>query len=183
MVESEGRVDVGLGLEVIAIGAMPLVQLVQQGLVAALGELALLVYECHEVKRAQRDEVQRLLVVHELDVVPIDGLQVVLLLLQLEDVLHEELLQVLVGKVDAELLERVGIEVLEAEYVENADGAVAPLAVGVGRVDQVLPEDGSVDLAHDVDEEAAVDAPKDDIIQECSTLEIAFLQIILAYYC
>ena len=37
--------------------------------------------------------------------VPVDGLQVILLLLQLEDVLHEELLQVLVGEVDAELLE------------------------------------------------------------------------------
>ena len=35
--------------------------------------------------------------------VPVDGLHVVLLLLQLEDVPHEELLQVLVGVVDAEL--------------------------------------------------------------------------------
>lgn len=35
---------------------------------------------------------------------PVDVLQVVLLLLQLEDVTHKELLQVLVGKVDAELL-------------------------------------------------------------------------------
>lgn len=36
---------------------------------------------------------------------PVDVLQVVLLLLQLEDVTHKELLQVFVGKVDAQLLE------------------------------------------------------------------------------
>jgi hypothetical protein len=44
---------------------------------------------------------QGVLVVCELDVLPADVLQVVLLLLQLEDVPYEELLQVLVGKVDA----------------------------------------------------------------------------------
>ena len=68
-----------------------------------LRELALLVDERHEVERPDGDEVEGLLVVHELDVVPVDGLHVVLLLLQLEDVLHEELLEVLVGEVDAEL--------------------------------------------------------------------------------
>lgn len=36
---------------------------------------------------------------------PVDVLQVVLLLLQLEDVTDEELLQVLVGEVDAKLFE------------------------------------------------------------------------------
>lgn len=39
---------------------------------------------------------------------PVDVLQVVLLLLQLEDVTDEELLQVLVGEVDAQLLEAAG---------------------------------------------------------------------------
>ena len=33
----------------------------------------------------------------------------------------EELVELLVGVVDAELLERVGLEVFEAEDVENAD--------------------------------------------------------------
>lgn len=39
----------------------------------------------------------------ELDVQPVNALQVILLLLQLEHMPHEELLQVLIGKVDAEL--------------------------------------------------------------------------------
>jgi hypothetical protein len=39
---------------------------------------------------------------------PVDALQVILLLLQLEHMPHEELLQVLVGEVDTELLEAEG---------------------------------------------------------------------------
>ena len=38
---------------------------------------------------------------------PVDVLQVILLLLQLEHVTHKELLQVLVGEVDAQLLKTV----------------------------------------------------------------------------
>lgn len=44
------------------------------------------------------------MVVHELYVLPVDVLQVVLLLFQLEDVLDKKLLQILIGVVDAELL-------------------------------------------------------------------------------
>ena len=66
-----------------------------------LWELALLVDEGDDVHGFVGDHVQGILVVCELDVLPADVLQVVLLLLQLEDVSYEELLQVLVGKVDA----------------------------------------------------------------------------------
>lgn len=69
-----------------------------------LGELALLVDEGDDVHGLGGDHVKSVLVVSELDVLPVDVLQVVLLLLQLEDVTHKELLQILVGKVDAELL-------------------------------------------------------------------------------
>ena len=69
-----------------------------------LGELALLIDEGDDVHGLVGDHVQSLLVVGELDVLPVDVLQVVLLLLQLEHVAHKELLQVLVGKVDAQLL-------------------------------------------------------------------------------
>lgn len=69
-----------------------------------LGELALLVDERDDVHRLGGDHVKSILVVSELDVLPVDVLQVILLLLQLEDVTHKELLQILVGKVDAELL-------------------------------------------------------------------------------
>lgn len=73
-----------------------------------LRELALLVDEGDDVHGFVGDHVQRVLVVRELDVLPADVLQVVLLLLQFEDVANEELLQVLVGKVDAQLLETAG---------------------------------------------------------------------------
>ena len=82
---------------------------------------------------------------------PVDGLEVVLLLLHLEDVLHEELLQVLVGVVDAELLEAVRVKVLEAEDVKDPDGALVTEL-------ELLLEDGGVDLLHDQDEQAAVDS-------------------------
>lgn len=43
-------------------------------------------------------------------------------LLQIEDVMVEIILQLLVCIVDAELLEAVGLKVLEAENVQDADG-------------------------------------------------------------
>ena len=65
------------------------------------------------------------MVVHELYVPPVDGLEVVFLLLQLEDVLHKELLEVFIGKVDAELLEGVADKIFETENVEHSDGVEA----------------------------------------------------------
>ncbi len=73
-----------------------------------LWEFALLVDERDDVHGFDGDHVQSVLVVSELDVLPVDVLQVVLLLLQLEDMTDEELLQVLVGEVDAQLLKAVG---------------------------------------------------------------------------
>ena len=69
----------------------------------------------------------------------------------LENVLHKKLLQILVGKVDAELLKAVGLKVLKAENVEHTDGALVVVA-HVGLVD------GQVDLFDDVHKQAAVDA-------------------------
>ena len=59
-------------------------------------------------------EVQHILVVHEGDVAPVDGFPLVLSLLHLEHVLIEVLLQLLIGQVDAELLEVVLLELLKA---------------------------------------------------------------------
>ena len=42
-------------------------------------------------------------------------------MLQREDVMIEELVKLLVGVVDAQLLERVGLEVLEPEDVQDPD--------------------------------------------------------------
>lgn len=69
-----------------------------------LWKLALLVDERHDVQLLDGDQVQGILVVHELYVLPVDVLQVVLLLFQLEDMLDKKLLQILIGVVDAELL-------------------------------------------------------------------------------
>ena len=74
---------------------------------AYLGELALLINEGDDVQGFVGDHVQGVLVVCELNVLPADVLQVVLLLLQLEDVTHKELLQVLIGKVDAQLFKAI----------------------------------------------------------------------------
>jgi hypothetical protein len=89
------------------------------------------------------------LIVDELDVLPVDAFVVVLLLFELEDVPHEELLQVLVGKIDAELFEAIVVEVLEAEDVQDSDRISLALSRSVYR---------AVDLLHDEDEHSAVDA-------------------------
>ena len=67
------------------------------------------------------------LIINEADLLPVDALLVVLLLLHLEDVRHEELLKVLVGVVDAELLEAVRVKVLEAKDVEDPNCALGAL--------------------------------------------------------
>ena len=103
--ESEGARHTRLGAQVAALAAVELVQLVEEGGVGAARKLALLVDERDHVHRLHGDHVQYVLVVDELDVAPVDVLVRVLVLLQLEYVLHEELLQVLVGVVDAQLLE------------------------------------------------------------------------------
>ena len=69
------------------------------------------------------------LIVDKADLLPVDPLLVVLLLLHLEDVRHEELLKVLVGVVDAELLEAVGVKVLKAEDVKDPDSTLRPLCL------------------------------------------------------
>ena len=74
-----------------------------------------------------------------------DALRRVEGLLLLEGVNTEELLEPLVGKVDAELLKRVGVEDLEAEDVEHTDEPAA------------RPVERAVDLGDEVGEERAVD--------------------------
>lgn len=51
---------------------------------------------------------------------PIDALVIVLLLLQLEYMLNEKLLEILIGIINAKLLEAVVVEVLEAEDIQYA---------------------------------------------------------------
>ena len=69
------------------------------------------------------------LIINEADLLPVDALLVVLLLLHLEDVRHKELLKVLVGIVDAELLETVGVKVLKSKDVKDPNCALSPLCL------------------------------------------------------
>jgi hypothetical protein len=56
-------------------------------------------------------------------------------LFEREDVVVEELVQLLVGVVDAQLLERVLLEVLEPEDVEDADERLHVFACsGIGHI-------------------------------------------------
>lgn len=72
-----------------------------------LWETALLVQEGDDAHGLEGQQVQGGPIVGVVDIVPGDVLRAVLLLLHGEHVLHKELLQVLVGEVDAELLEAV----------------------------------------------------------------------------
>lgn len=68
------------------------------------GEVTLLIDKRHHVQRLVGQHVQGALVVLVLDVLPNNVFTGILVLLQLENVPDEELLQLLVSKVDAQLL-------------------------------------------------------------------------------
>lgn len=67
--------------------------------------MALLINQREQVAGPHSQEVQDFLIVAESDVGPGDAFPQVLRLLLLEDVTHEELLQLLVSKVNEQLLE------------------------------------------------------------------------------
>ena len=86
----------------------------QSALCAHPREAAALVQDVQDAQGLALDQVQHVLVVHEGDVGPVDGLALVLRLLHLEHVLVEVLLQLLIGQVDAKLLKVILLEALEA---------------------------------------------------------------------
>ena len=87
-----------------------------------LWKLALFVDEGDDIERLGGKKVKDFLVVLKMNVLPFNALLVVLGLLQLEDVVHKELLEVLVAEVDAQLLEAIGFESLEPKDVQNTNG-------------------------------------------------------------
>lgn len=74
---------------------------------AYFGKLGFVVDECHNVHLFDGNQIERVLIVNKLDVLPTDVLLIVFLLFQFENVSDEKLLQVLVGVVDAKLLKTV----------------------------------------------------------------------------
>ena len=89
-----------------------------------LWKAALFVDERDDVQWLLSQEIENGLIVLELNPGPVDPLLVVFLLLHLEDVTHEELLEVLVAVVDAHLLETVLLEGFKAENVQHTDGNI-----------------------------------------------------------
>lgn len=73
-----------------------------------LWELALFINEGDDIHRLECYDFQSLAVISEVNVTPGNVLCMVFLLFQLEDMVHEELLKVLIGNVNAELLEAFG---------------------------------------------------------------------------
>lgn len=95
--------------------------LTDQGSIGRPGESALLVEKRQESHGLAQQHIEHRSVVGELDQVHGYPLSHVFLLLPSEDMLVEVVLYLLVRYVDAELLERVPGEVLEAEDVEQPD--------------------------------------------------------------
>ena len=127
---------------------MALVQPGAEGPPTGAGPLACRVELRVDPVDAVLDEGDDGLVVRVRDGHPRHALVLVLLLLALEDRREEELLQLLVGEVDAELLEGVDLEPLEAVHVEQPDVPRAPCRA----------LDGGVDPCDDEGEEARVPA-------------------------
>lgn len=86
------------------------------------GKMAFLIDESQQGAGFPSQELQDVLVVTELHVPPLHILFQVLLLLQLEDVADEELLQRLVGKVDAQLLKAAHTGDKAQGFVHRAAG-------------------------------------------------------------
>ena len=73
-------------------------------ILTGLGEVALLINQRQDIERFHSKQVQCALVISEDNVFPFDSLMYVFLLLELEHMLHKELLQLLISVVDAQLL-------------------------------------------------------------------------------
>ena len=95
-----------------------------------LGEHNLLIEQHQQACWSLLDQVQDRLVVDELNVRKVDLLLLVALLLELERVVVKVLLQLLVGKVDAQLLEAVLLKDLEAKDIQHTNVTVVATCVG-----------------------------------------------------
>merc|ERR1712045_976605 len=114
------RPGVGLG-EVGPFAQQVLVQLGTEGLVSGLGEERLLLEDGKEA-HGLLNHVNAGLQVHaEVHIGPVETLPDVLLLLKGEHVLVEELLELLIDVVDADLLESVVVEDLEASNIQDTN--------------------------------------------------------------
>mmetsp|Transcript_23855 Transcript_23855/g.60235 ORF Transcript_23855/g.60235 Transcript_23855/m.60235 type:complete len:285 (-) Transcript_23855:632-1486(-) len=122
-------------------------ELVVEALVRTLRHHAFFVQDREDARGFRLQDVDRILVVREVQRIPRDALPLVELLLEFEDEGVEELLQALVCEVDTKLLKGVHLEALEAENVEHADKEldIRQETDGVVRVDNDEVEDHPVE--------------------------------------
>lgn len=95
-----------------------------ESLVGAFRDHALLIENAEHTIRLVLNKVKHGLIVLKLDVNPLDLLLGVLLLLHFENVAIEELLDFLVGVVDAKLLEAVFLKILKSKNIQQSDETV-----------------------------------------------------------
>ena len=100
---------------------MGLGDFVDEGGVVGFGEPTLFVQEGEDAHGLLQQVDGRLQIQPEVDELPLDAFALVFLLLQDEHGVVEELLQLLVGVVDAQLFEGVDLEDLETGDVEDTD--------------------------------------------------------------
>jgi len=143
LVGLEGRL---LGPAKVAVLLVALVDLGGKALVVRLGHLGLLVQEGKDADLRVLDDVDAVIVVEVLDLLELDALLLVNELLLLEDLLVEVALELLVTVVDAELLERVDVKVLEAGNIQHTD-----VGGGAGKGER------RVDAGHEPVKEAGVE--------------------------
>jgi len=120
-----------------------LVELGEEGVIVGLGDDALFVEEDEDTVRTLVDEIDGgLRVKTEVDEGPVDLFTEVLFLFELEHVVVEELLELLVGVVDADLLEGVLLEDFETSNIEDTNERVGSLLVEdlVGTLDDPQEE-------------------------------------------
>ena len=139
--------------------------------VVALWQLALLVQQRDDPELALEQR-ERLLVAAEAAAAPWHALRLVLAPLSLKGHVVELALQLLVGVVDAELLEAVGRERLEAEDVEHTHGAAATIASSsaLGRTARGAQRAGRGEGIVDAVDEAGEDAAEERLGQRVARL-------------
>lgn len=149
-----------------------------------LGEVAFLINKSQHVQRFVGEDIQGALVVFVVNFCPDNVFTGVLVLLQLENMSDKELLQLLVGKVDAELLKAATKTTLQEERWMNLcvktaatelrcpENCCKPVFVEVLKAKDVQEADrlsnlfgvlrkivdGSVDFAHHPNEESPINS-------------------------
>ena len=111
----------GLSRKEVLVPRMVGVEFIAQRPVCSFGESTLFVDQGDDVHRLHGNQIENPLIIFEGDVLPLDVFVVVFFLFEFEDMMNEELLEILIGIVDAQLFEAIPLEVLEPEDIQDAE--------------------------------------------------------------